>query len=150
MFPMQRLVLRYVKLLKNAIPPSFAHGPVEDAGMDLSAAEEVVIPPKQWRTVRTGLAIEIPPGYDGQVRPRSGLAAEYGLTLLNSPGTVDPGYRGEIRVTLINFGADAYKIRVGDRIAQLVIARYADVKCEVVESLHDSDRGRRGFGSTGR
>lgn len=147
---MHRLVLRYVKLLKNANPPSFAHGPAEDAGMDLSAAEEVVVPPRQWRTVRTGLALEIPPGYDGQIRPRSGLATGYGLTLLNSPGTVDPGYRGEIRVTLINFGADAYKIRVGDRIAQLVIGRYTDVKCEVVESLHDSDRGTAGFGSTGR
>lgn len=147
---MQRLILRYVKLLESASPPRFAHGPVEDAGMDLSAAEEVIVPARQWRTVRTGLAIEIPPGCDGQIRPRSGLATGYGVTLLNSPGTVDPGYRGEIRITLINFGDDAYRIRIGDRIAQLVIGRYTNVKCEAVESLHDSDRGHGGFGSTGR
>ena len=88
---MQRLVLRYVKLLENATPPSFAHGPVEDAGMDLFAAEEVVVPERQWRTVRTGLAIEIPPGYDGQVRPRSGLATRHGRLRLPGDSSINTG-----------------------------------------------------------
>ncbi len=146
----ERLTLRYIKLLDGATPPTFAHGASEDAGMDLLAAEEVVLPPRGWRSVRTGLGIEIPPGYEGQIRPRSGLARKHGLTLLNSPGTVDPGYRGEVQVTLINFGAAPYRIRAGDRIAQLIVGRYADVRWKAVESLGPSGRGDGGFGSTGR
>ena len=146
----ERLTLRYIKLLDGATPPAFAHGASEDAGMDLLAAEEVVLPPRGWRSVRTGLGIEIPPGYEGQIRPRSGLARKHGLTLLNSPGTVDPGYRGEVQVTLINFGAAPYRIRAGDRIAQLIVGRYADVRWKAVESLGPSGRGDGGFGSTGR
>lgn len=146
----ERLTLRYVKLLDGATPPAFAHGASEDAGMDLFAAEEVVLPPGGWRSVRTGLGIEIPSGYEGQIRPRSGLARKHGLTLLNSPGTVDPGYRGEVQVTLINFGAAPYQIRAGDRIAQLIVGRYAEVRWKAVDSLGPSDRASGGFGSTGR
>ena len=146
----ERLKLHYVKLLEGATPPTYAHGAAEDAGMDLFAAEDVVLPPRQWRSVRTGLSIQIPEGYDGQIRPRSGLARRYGLTILNSPGTIDPGYRGEIRVTLINFGAEPYHICAGDRIAQLIVSRYTDVQWELVECLKDSHRGSGGFGSTGR
>jgi len=99
--------------------------------------------------VGTGLAIAIPPGYEGQVRPRSGLARKFGVTLVNSPGTIDPGYRGEIRVLMINHGPDPYTVRPGDRIAQLVIGAYAAVSWQVEEGLTDSSRGDGGFGSTG-
>ena len=145
---LEKLTLRYVKLLEEATPPTFAHGAAEDAGMDLFAAEEVVLLPQKWKSVRTGLSIEIPTGYDGQVRPRSGLALSHGLTLLNSPGTIDPGYRGEVRVTLINFGPKPYPIQIGDRIAQLIIGRYIDVHWKAVDRLQTT--GHRGFGSTGR
>ena len=146
----EKLTLRYVKLLQNAIAPTFAHGAAEDAGMDLFAAEEVLVLPQQWKFVRTGLSIEVPPGYDCQVRPRSGLAIDHGVTLLNSPGTIDPGYRGEVCVALINFGHVPYRIHSGDRVAQLIIGRYADVEWQTVETLSQSSRGSTGFGSTGR
>jgi dUTP pyrophosphatase len=144
------LKLRYRKLVDNAIAPEFAHGAAEDAGMDLYSSEAAELPPMEWRNVGTGICIEIPPGYEGQLRPRSGLARRHGLTLLNSPATIDPGYRGELRVTLINFGRETYQVRPGDRIAQLVIASYASVRWELAESLGESQRGRGGFGSTGR
>lgn len=146
----ESLTLRYVSMLEGARAPQYAHGPAEDAGMDLFAAQDVVLEPGSWKSVRTGIGIEIPEGYEGQVRPRSGLARRHGLTLLNSPGTIDPGYRGEVRVTLINFGPNAYRIRPGDRIAQLVVASYAAVRWELARSLGESSRGTCGFGSTGR
>lgn len=118
--------------------------------MDLFSVEETVLQPGKWKSVPTGICVEIPAGYEGQVRPRSGLARKHGLTLLNSPGTIDPGYRGEVQVTLINFGAEPYVVRKGDRIAQLVLGRYANVRWEVAESLDESRRGPGGFGSTGR
>ena len=118
--------------------------------MDLHAVERVAINPGEWASVRTGLTIELPAGFNGQVRPRSGLAARHGLTLLNSPGTIDPGYRGEMRVLLINHGRDTYTVEPGDRIAQLVIGAYAEVEWDTAENLAGSDRGGDGFGSTGR
>ena len=117
--------------------------------MDLHAVEEVEIPVGEWTAVPTGLALEIPPGFEGQVRPRSGLAARHGLTLLNAPGTIDPGYRGEVRVLMINHGKQPYRIQAGERIAQLVIARYAAVEWEWADTLDDSRRAEGGFGSTG-
>ena len=142
--------VRYRKILEEAVIPTYAHGAAEDVGMDLCAAVEVNVPPQCWETVRTGICVEIPAGYEGQVRPRSGLARRHGLTLLNSPGTVDPGYRGELQVTLVNFGKEPYQVRVGDRIAQLVVASYAPVKWQLAESLSETSRGEDGFGSTGR
>ena len=118
--------------------------------MDLHAVERVAINPGEWASVGTGLTIELPAGFDGQVRPRSGLAARHGLTLLNSPGTIDPGYRGEIRVLLINHSRQSYTVQPGDRVAQLVIAAYAQVEWDVSEDLANSDRGDDGFGSTGQ
>ena len=118
--------------------------------MDLFAAAEAELKPNQWKSVRTGISVEIPPGYEGQVRPRSGLARRHGLTLLNSPGTIDPGFRGEIQVTLVNFGPQTYHVRPGDRIAQLVVSSYARVEWELSDTLADSKRGAGGFGSTGR
>ena len=127
----------------------FAHSPQEEAGMDLFAAEEARLAPGQWTTVGTGLILEIPPGYEGQVRPRSGLALRHGVTLLNSPGTIDPGYRGELRVLMINHGHEEFHIRPGDRIAQLVVGAYAAVEWRLEPSLSESARGAGGFGSTG-
>jgi dUTP pyrophosphatase len=118
--------------------------------MDLHAAEDAVIPAGRWASVGCGIAIEIPAGFEGQVRPRSGLAVRHGVTLLNSPGTIDPGYRGEVRVVMINHGAEDHVVRAGDRVAQLVIGRYAEVEWAVSEELEGSRRESNGFGSTGR
>src|SRR5207253_6647976 len=133
----------------EAALPEYAHGPDEDAGMDLRALDSVVLAPGVPRAVPTGIAIELPSGYEAQVRPRSGLALKHAITLPNSPATIDPGYRGEIRVILSNLGKSHYRIEKGDRIAQLVIARYEAVEWEEGE-LGDSARGAGGFGSSGR
>jgi len=146
---MTRLTIAVSSLHPQAQLPRSAHSPAEEAGMDLFAAEELILNPGQWGAVGTGLHLEIPPGYEGQVRPRSGLALRYGVTLLNSPGTVDPGYRGELRVILINHGPEVFRIQPGDRIAQLVIGAYAAVEWKLQPSLSDSVRGEAGFGSTG-
>ena len=122
---MQSLTIPIILLRSEARLPESSHGPQEDAGLDLYSVEEVMLRPGAWAGVGTGLAIEIPAGFEGQVRPRSGLARKFGITLLNSPGTVDPGYRGEIRVLMVNHGPEPYTVRVGDRIAQLVIGAYA-------------------------
>ena len=129
--------------------PRYAHGPAEDAGMDLHAVTAVALEPGQTALVPTGIAIELPPGYEAQIRPRSGLALKYSITLPNSPATIDPGYRGEIRVILLNLGRDTFVIEPGERIAQMVIARYEAVEWEEGE-LTNSSRGEGGFGSSGR
>jgi len=117
--------------------------------MDLQAIEDAVLEPGIARAVPTGLAIELPPGYEAQIRPRSGLALKHAITLPNTPATIDPGYRGEIRVILLNLGRESYTIHRGDRIAQMVIARYEAIEWEEGE-LADSARGVGGFGSSGR
>ena len=114
--------------------------------MDLRALEPVVLEPSVAQAVATGIAIELPPGYEAQVRPRSGLALKHGITIPNSPATIDPGYRGEIRVILLNLGKHSYAIQKGDRIAQLVIAKYEAIEWEEGE-LGDSVRGAGGFGT---
>jgi dUTP pyrophosphatase len=133
----------------DAVLPSYAHGPSEDAGMDLHAVEDVTLDPGAARVVPTGLTIELPSGYEGQVRPRSGLALKHAITIPNAPGTIDPGYRGEIRVILFNLGREPYTIHKGDRIAQLVVAKYEAVEWTET-GLADSTRGSKGFGSSGR
>jgi len=117
--------------------------------MDLCAVEDVTLEPGVPRLVPTGLTVEIPPGYEAQVRPRSGLALKHAITMPNAPGTIDPGYRGEIRVILLNLGSQAYTVHAGDRIAQMVVARYQAVEW-VEGDLADSERGAGGFGSSGR
>ena len=129
--------------------PSYAHGPDEDAGMDLHAVEPVELKPGEPTLVPTGLAIELPPGYEAQIRPRSGLELKHAIILPNSPATIDPGYRGEIRVILLNLGKVAYPVRQGDRIAQMVVAKYEPVEW-VEADLNESARGEGGFGSSGR
>jgi dUTP diphosphatase len=147
--PAVPLRLRAKKLHPDAKLPCFAHGPDEDAGMDLYAVEEVTLAPGGRASVGCGIALEIPPGYEGQVRPRSGLAAKYGVTLVNAPGTIDPGYRGEVRVLMINLGSEPYWVQPGERVAQLVVGAYAAPEWQWAENLDDSDRSGGGFGSTG-
>ena len=141
--------IRLKKLAPDARLPEYAHGPQEDAGMDLRSLVTVVLSPGIPQAVPTGIAIELPAGYEAQVRPRSGLALKHAITIPNSPATIDPGYRGEIRVILQNLGREAYQISPGERIAQMVIARYEAVEWEEGE-LGDSVRGEGGFGSSGR
>ena len=135
------------KLRPDAQLPTYAHGPVEDAGMDLRAVERVVLQPGVAQAVPTGIAIELPPGHEAQVRPRSGLGLKHSLTV--NFGTIDPGYRGEIRVIMFNLGRADYTVEKGDRIAQLVISRYESVEWEEGE-INESARGAGGFGSSGR
>jgi dUTP pyrophosphatase len=141
--------LRIQRIHPGAKLPAYAHGPAEDAGMDLCAVEDTVLEPGVPRLVATGLTLEIPPGYEAQVRPRSGLALKHAITMPNAPGTIDPGYRGEIRVILLNLGREAYTIHAGDRIAQMIVGRYEAVEW-LEEPLADSVRGEGGFGSSGR
>lgn len=141
--------LRIRKLHPDAIIPKYAHGPEEDAGMDLCAVEDAVLEPNVPKAVATGLSIELPPGFEAQVRPRSGLALKFAISIPNSPGTIDPGYRGELKVILINLGKAPYAITKGDRIAQMIVARYEAVEIEEGE-LSESARGEGGFGSSGR
>jgi dUTP pyrophosphatase len=144
-----RMRLKVQRLRPDAELPAYAHGPAEDAGMDLRAVEPVTLLPGVPALVPTGIAIELPSGYEAQIRPRSGLALKHAITLPNSPATIDPGYRGEIRVILLNLGASPYTIERGDRIAQMVVATYAAVEW-AEEELGISDRGTGGFGSSGR
>jgi dUTP pyrophosphatase len=132
-----------------AVLPAYAHGPDEDAGMDLRAVETVTLAPGVPRLVPTGLTIELPPGYEAQIRPRSGLALKHAITCPNAPGTIDPGYRGEIGVILLNLGREPYTVHPGDRIAQMVVARYEPVEWDE-GGLAGSTRGAGGFGSSGR
>ncbi|MEV0158627.1 deoxyuridine 5'-triphosphate nucleotidohydrolase [Nonomuraea fuscirosea] len=130
-------------------PPSYAHP--GDAGADLCAAEDVELMPGERAVVGTGVAIALPEGYAAFVHPRSGLAARHGVTLVNAPGTVDAGYRGEIKVTVINTDAkESFSLRRGDRVAQLVIQRVEHAAFTETERLPSSARGANGFGSTGR
>ncbi|HJT88173.1 MAG TPA: dUTP diphosphatase [Bryobacteraceae bacterium] len=137
------------RLHDRAVLPCYAHGPGEDAGMDLHAVESVTLEPGKPRLVPTGLAIELPPHYEAQIRPRSGLALKHSITMPNAPATIDPGYRGEIRIILLNLGAAPYTVEAGDRIAQMIVARYEAVEW-VEQALADSRRGAGGFGSSGR
>lgn len=132
----------------GAVAPLYAHP--GDAGADLCSAQDLVLQPGERALVGTGTSIAIPEGYVGFVVPRSGLAAKHGVTIVNSPGTVDSGYRGELRVTLLNTDArEPYSISVGDRIAQVVVLPVSRAQFVAVESLSESERGSAGFGSTG-
>jgi dUTP pyrophosphatase len=145
--------VQVMRLPHGADLPLPAYQSAAAAGLDLVAAvpagEPMTIPPGRYAMVPTGIALALPPGTEGQVRPRSGLAAKYGITVLNSPGTIDADYRGEVCVLLINHGTDDFKIERGMRIAQLVIARVAAATIKAVEMLDETERGGAGFGSTG-
>ena len=132
----------------DAVPPSRSRN--GDAGYDLRATDRVSIPQEGRRLVGTGIAVALPEGVAGLVTPRSGLAIEHGLTLLNAPGLIDPNYRGEIKVILHNTSERRYTVEIGDRIAQLLLVPYWAPELEVVEALPESERGAGGFGSSGR
>jgi dUTP pyrophosphatase len=139
--------LAVVRLRADAPLPARAYP--DDAGLDLSTCERVELGPGERALVSTGLAVAIPPGYAGFVQPRSGLAAKHGITIVNSPGLVDAGYRGEIRVVLLNTDRErAFTAEAGDRIAQLVVLRVPELELTEVEELPRSQRGGRGFGSS--
>ncbi len=127
--------------------PSYAT--VFSSGLDLRSAEECIIPAGKWKAVSTGIAVEIPAGYEGQVRPRSGLALKSGVTVLNAPGTIDADYRGEVKVILVNLSDKDFEVKKGDRIAQLVIAPVVKADVKEVDALSETKRGQGGFGSTG-
>ncbi len=141
-----------VKVRNESAFPLPSYQTAGSAGMDLRAniAEEVLLGPLQRQLVPTGLFIELPEGHEAQVRPRSGLAFKHGLTVLNSPGTVDSDYRGEIKVLLVNLSDEPFAIVPGERIAQLVVARHETVEWQASEDLSDTQRGAGGYGSTGR
>lgn len=141
------MTVPFKRLVPEAVLPAYAHP--GDAGMDLCSVETLVIPAGGRSLVRTGLKMALPAGYEAQVRPRSGLALKRGVTVLNTPGTIDEGYRGEVGVILANFGNEDFSVEIGDRIAQMVIAPV--VRAEIVEAdeLDATDRGEGGFGSTG-
>lgn len=141
------LDLPVVRLDPDAALPGYAHA--GDAGLDLSSNEEVVLPPGGRAAVATGLAVAVPEGWVGLVHPRSGLALRRGLTVANAPGTIDAGYRGELKVILVNLGDEEVAISRGDRIAQLVLQRVGHATVVEVEALDDTGRGAGGFGSTG-
>ena len=141
------MVVRFNKINPDAVLPAYAHQ--GDAGLDVRSVEELTIPSGGRALVRTGLVLELPPDAEAQVRPRSGLALKHGVTVLNSPGTIDSGYRGEVGVILANFGDAPFVVRKGDRIAQIVIAKVERAEIVEVEAVAESARGEGGFGSTG-
>lgn len=143
----QNTTVLFKKTDPAATLPSYARP--GDAGMDLRACERADIPPGARRLIRTGLAMELPPGTEAQLRPRSGLAAKHGITVLNAPGTIDEGYRGEIGVLLINLGDETFSVEPGMRIAQLVIAPVLRAEPREAAELSGTARGKGGFGSTG-
>ena len=141
--------VRIERVHPDAQLPAYAHGPDEDAGMDLRAVEDVLLEPGAPGLVPTGLRVEVPPGCEAQIRMRSGLALKHALILPNAPGTIDPGYRGEVKVIVLNLGREPFQVRKGDRIAQMIVARYEAVEWEEA-STGASLRGAGGFGSTGQ
>ncbi len=145
-----KVTVRVKRLRPGAQVPAYQSA--NAAGMDLVAdlGGAVLVAPGQRRSIPTGIALEIPPGYEGQVRPRSGRAIREGLTLINTPGTIDADYRGELMVLIVNLGDDTIEIHPGDRIAQLIIAPVTRVEVVEADDLAPSKRGGRGFGHTGR
>lgn len=139
--------LKILKLHESAIIPQYSHP--GDAGLDLFSIEEQIILPGETKLIHTGIAIALPEGTEAQIRPRSGLALKHSITVLNTPGTIDAGYRGEIGVILINHGQKPFNVVLGMKIAQMVISSFINAEIESVEQLNETTRGDKGFGSTG-
>jgi len=140
------------KIVNSSHHPLPKYETVDSAGMDLRANIEapIILKPMERMLIPTGLYIELPSGYEAQVRPRSGLAIKHGITVLNTPGTIDADYRGEVKVILINLSQEDFEIKNGDRIAQMVVAQHEKVEWQLVETLSDTARGEGGFNSTGK
>ena len=140
-----------IKIINNSTHELPSYETIAAAGMDLRAfiPAPITLGPLERKVIPTGLHIALPPGTEAQVRPRSGLAAKFGITVLNAPGTIDADYRGDVGVILVNLSSDPFRVENGDRIAQLVLAKYERATCALTNSLEDSERGQGGFGSTG-
>lgn len=141
------MIVKVKRLLPDAKLPKQEHE--GDAGFDLFSTEDVTLKPMERKLVSTGIAVSIPHGYEGQVRPKSGLAINFGITMVNTPGTVDAGYRGEIKVIMINLGEKEYRVEKGKKICQLVFNKIELPQIEEVQDLDETKRGQGGFGSTG-
>jgi dUTP pyrophosphatase len=141
-----------VKVVNQSKHPLPAYQTLQSAGLDLRANLEstVVLNPMERKLIGTGLYMELPIGYEAQIRPRSGLAFKYGITVLNTPGTIDADYRGEIKVLLVNLSQEPFTVQDGERIAQMVVARHEQIRWEEAETLSQTDRGAGGYGSTGK
>jgi dUTP pyrophosphatase len=141
-----------VKIINKSQHPLPAYETILSAGMDLRAslAESIILQPMQRALIPTGLYIELPAGTEAQIRPRSGLAFKHGITVLNSPGTIDADYRGEIKVLLINLSQEPFEIKDSERIAQMIISKHETVEWQLVESINQTERGEGGFGHTGK
>ena len=140
-----------IKVVNKGRQPLPRYATPQSAGMDLRANldEPITLQPMERRLIPTGLYIALPPGYEAQVRPRSGLALKHGITVLNAPGTIDADYRGEVGVLLVNLSAEPFVVNDGERIAQMVIARHEQAEFETVEALDETERGAGGYGHTG-
>ena len=141
-----------IKIINTSNNPLPAYETAHAAGMDLKAfiAEPIILKPNTRALIPTGLFMEIPVGFEAQVRPRSGLAFKHGITVLNTPGTIDADYRGEVKVLLINLGTEDFEIKTGERIAQMVIAKHETAEWEITTVLSETNRGAGGYGSTGK
>ncbi len=139
--------IKIIKLNEAAIIPSYSHP--GDAGLDLFSIEEAEILPGETQLINTGIAIALPPNTEAQIRPRSGLALKHSITVLNSPGTIDAGYRGEIGIILINHGKNRFKVVPGMKVAQMVVSSFIQAKLMIANDLNVTTRGDNGFGSTG-
>ena len=143
----EKITVKIKKLSEDAVIPEYAHE--GDSGMDIYSTEDIVIPAGERRLVGSGLSFEIPIGYEIQVRPKSGLAANFGITNLNAPGTIDSNYRGEVKGILFNSGKEAYHVKKHSKIFQIVLQKVSKMEIEEAEELNDTSRGHGGFGSTG-
>jgi dUTP pyrophosphatase len=143
------LDVKIINESKHSLP---AYQTEHAAGLDLQAnlEESIILAPGERKLISTGLKIELPIGYEAQIRPRSGLAFKHGITVLNSPGTIDADYRGELKVLLINLGNEAFEIKDGERIAQMVISKHEQIKWQISTELSETNRGEGGYGSTGK
>ena len=141
-----------IKVINKSVNALPSYETIASAGMDLRAHLEqpITLKPMERKLIPTGLSIELPVGYEAQIRPRSGLALKNGITLLNAPGTIDADYRGDVGIILANLSAEDFTVQPGDRIAQMVIAKYEQIQWEQVEDLSETKRGAGGFGSTGK
>ena len=142
------MTLKFKRIHPNAVLPAYAHP--SDAGMDIRSVADMTVPARGRALVPTGLVVLLPPLYEAQVRPRSGLALKHGITVLNTPGTIDSGYRGEIGVILFNSSDVDFQVKKGDRVAQVVIAPVTQPVIEEAQEIDETDRGAGGFGSTGK
>ncbi|MGM9698466.1 MAG: dUTP diphosphatase [Prevotella sp.] len=140
-----------IKVINKGRQPLPEYATPQSAGLDLRAniEESIVLHPMERQLIGTGLYIALPPGYEAQVRPRSGLALKYGITVLNTPGTIDSDYRGEVKVLLVNLSSEPFTINEGERIAQMVVAKHEHAELTIVEELDETERGAGGYGHTG-